>query len=99
MYLFYYYTPSNFSSFTLIIIIALIGLSDSLDGIVARRLKLVSKLGIILDPLTDRVVFIILLIWLSSFIPLTFIYAILIRECLVLLGSIYVLITGSKINV
>ena len=39
------------------------------------------------------------MIWLSSFIPLTFIYAILIRECLVLLGSIYVLITGSKINV
>ena len=39
------------------------------------------------------------MIWLSSFIPLTFIYAILIREFLVLLGSIYVLITGSKINV
>ena len=99
MYLFYYYTPSNFNSFTLIIIIALIGLSDSLDGIVARRFNLVSKLGVILDPLTDRIVFIILLIWLSSFIPLTFIYAILIREFLVLLGSIYVLITGSKINV
>jgi phosphatidylglycerophosphate synthase len=63
------------------------------------RYNLVSKLGIILDPLTDRIVFIILLIWLSPLIPLNLIYAVLIREFLVLIGSIYVLITGSKINV
>ena len=67
LFLFYNYTPNNFNPFTLIVIIALIGLSDSLDGIVARRLNLVSKLGIVLDPLTDRIVFIILLIALFSF--------------------------------
>jgi cardiolipin synthase len=76
-----------------------IGISDSLDGIVARRYNLVSKLGIILDPLTDRIVFIILLIWLSSLIPQIFIYSVLVREFLVLIGSIYVLLTGSRINV
>ena len=99
LFLFYNFTPENFNPSTLIVIIALIGLSDSLDGIVARRFNLVSKLGIILDPLTDRIVFIILLIWLSSVIPLNIIYAVLIRECLVLIGSLFVLITGSKINV
>ena len=99
LFLFYNYTPNNFNPFTLIVIIALIGLSDSIDGIVARRYNLVSKLGIILDPLTDRIVFIILLIWLSPLIPLIFIYAVLIREFLVLIGSIYVLKTGLKINV
>ena len=99
LFLFYNFTPENFNPFTLIVIIALIGLSDSLDGIVARRFNLVSKLGIILDPLTDRIVFVILLIWLSSVIPLNIIYAVLIRECLVLIGSLFVLITGSKINV
>ena len=51
------------------------------------------------SPLTDRVVFIILLFWLSSIIPQNFIYAVLIREVLVLIGSIYVLLTGSKIEV
>ena len=96
IYLFFYYEPDNFNSYFLI---ALIGLSDSLDGIVARKFNLVSKLGIILDPLTDRIVFIILLFWLSPLIPINFIYAVLIREFLVLIGSIYVLITGSKINV
>ena len=99
LYLFFYYEPDNFNSYVLIALIAVIGLSDSLDGIVARKFNLVSKLGIILDPLTDRIVFIILLIWLSPLIPLNLIYAVLIREFLVLIGSIYVLITGSKINV
>jgi len=99
IYLFIYFIPEEFNSFTLIFIIALIGLSDSLDGIVARKFNLVSKLGIILDPLTDRVVFVILLFWLSSIIPQYFLYAVLTRELLVLLGSIYVLLTGSSINV
>ena len=99
IYLFFNYTVNDFTPYILILMIAFIGLSDSLDGIVARRFNLVSKLGIILDPLTDRIVFVILLIWLSPLIPLIFIYSVLIREFLVLIGSIYVLITGSKINV
>ena len=85
--------------FILVSIIAIIGLSDSLDGIVARRYNLVSELGVILDPLTDRIVFIILLFWLNIFIPNSLIYAILLREFLVLIGSLYVLIKGLKINV
>ncbi len=99
IYLFNYFKPKDFEAIILIIIIALIGLSDSLDGIVARKFNLVSKLGIILDPLTDRAVFIILLFWLSSVIPQYFLYAVLIREGLVLIGSAYVLLTGIGINV
>ena len=99
IYLFFYYSPQDFKVFILVLIIAIIGLSDSLDGIVARRYNLVSELGIILDPLTDRVVFIVLLFWLNVFIPNNLIYAILLREFLVLVGSLYVLIKGLKINV
>jgi len=99
IYLFFYYSPQEFKVSILVLIIAIIGLSDSLDGIVARRYNLVSELGVILDPLTDRVVFIVLLFWLNVFIPNNLIYAILIREFLVLVGSLYVLIKGLKINV
>ena len=99
IYLFYNYQPENFNVYVLVIIIALIGISDSIDGVVARKYNLVSKLGIILDPLTDRVVFIVLLFWLSSIIPQNFIYAVLVREVLVLIGSIYVLLSGSRIEV
>jgi len=97
--LFLYFTPESFSVPALVTIIALIGLSDSLDGIVARKFNLVSKLGTILDPFTDRVVFIVLLFWLNIYIPSSIFYSILIRELLVLLGSLYVLVTGSKIEV
>ncbi len=99
VYLFYNYQPENFNVYVLVIIIAVIGISDSIDGVVARKYNLVSKLGIILDPLTDRVVFIVLLFWLSSIIPQNFIYAVLVREVLVLIGSIYVLLSGSRIEV
>ena len=97
--LFFYFSPNSFNTFTLVLIIALIGLSDSLDGIVARKYNLVSKLGIILDPLTDRVVFIILLFWLNIYVPDIILYSVLTRELLVLIGSLYVLITGAKIEV
>ena len=99
LYLFFNYSPNDFNPFVLIVLIALIGLSDSLDGIVARRFNLISKLGVILDPLTDRVVFVILLFWLSSKLPSAVIYSVLIREFLVLLGSLYVLLTGKNIIV
>ena len=99
VYLFYNYQPIDFNVYVLVIIIAVIGISDSIDGVVARKYNLVSKLGVILDPLTDRVVFIILLFWLSSIIPQNFIYAVLVREVLVLIGSIYVLLSGSRIEV
>ena len=97
--IFFRFTPNDFKVPPLIVFIALVGLSDSLDGIVARRYNLVSKLGTILDPLTDRVVFIILLFWLSSLIPQRLIYAVLVREVLVLIGSLYVLMNRSKIEV
>ena len=97
--LFFYFSPNSFNTFTLVLIIALIGLSDSLDGIVARKYNLVSKLGIILDPLTDRIVFIILLFWLNIYVPDIILYSVLTRELLVLVGSLYVLITGAKIEV
>ena len=61
--IFFQFTPNDFEVVTLIVFIAIVGLSDSLDGIVARRFDLVSKLGTILDPFTDRVVLIIILFW------------------------------------
>ena len=99
IYLFTTFYPYEFNYITLIILIAVIGLSDSLDGIVARKFNLVSKLGIILDPFTDRVVFLLLLIWIRELIPLYFLYGIIIRETLILIGSVYVLITQKTVKV
>ena len=99
IFLFISFTPIDFNYISLIIIIALIGLSDSLDGIVARRYNLVSKLGIILDPFTDRIVFLLLLLWIRTLIPDYFLFGVVIREVLILIGSIYVLFTVKTVKV
>ena len=99
IYLFLYYSISDFSTAVLVILIALIGISDSIDGIVARKLNQVTKLGTILDPVCDRTVFILLLFWLSDIFPNWFFYGVILREFLVLLGSIYVLLNTKTLTV
>ena len=97
--IFFELAPTDFEVINLILFIAIVGLSDSLDGIVARRFNLVSKLGTILDPFTDRVVFILLLFWIREFIPTYFLIGIIARESLTLFGSLIVLFTKREIKV
>ena len=99
IYLFNQYSIENIRIPLLVTLIAVIGISDSIDGIVARRLNQVSKLGIILDPVCDRIVFLLLLFWLEEIFPIWFFYGILIREILVMIGSLYVLTRTKTIKV
>tara|TARA_Y100000768_G_scaffold83379_1_gene59492 strand:- start:457 stop:984 length:528 start_codon:yes stop_codon:yes gene_type:complete len=99
IYLFNQYLIENIRIPLLVTLIAAIGISDSIDGIVARRLNQVSKLGTILDPVCDRIVFLLLLFWLEDIFPIWFFYGIFIREILVMLGSLYVLTTTKTIKV
>ena len=99
IYLFTQHLISDFSISILVLIIALIGISDSIDGIVARRLNQVSRLGTILDPVCDRIVFLLLLFWLNDIFPDWFFYGILIRETLVILGSLNVLTKTKTLKV
>ena len=99
IYLFNQYLIENIRIPLLVTLIAVIGISDSIDGIVARRLNQVSKLGIILDPVCDRIVFLLLLFWLEDIFPIWFFYGILIREVLVMIGSLYVLTRTKTIKV
>jgi len=99
IYIYFTFEPGEFSSFNLIILIAVIGLSDSIDGIVARKFNLVSKLGVILDPVTDRIVFVILIFWLASYFNIIFVILILIRELLVSIGGLFVLKTQKTVKV
>jgi len=99
IYIYFTFEPDEFSSFNLILLIALIGISDSIDGIVARKFNLVTKLGIILDPVTDRIVFILLIFWLVSYFNIIFLVLLLIREFLVSIGGLYIIKTEKTVNV
>ena len=67
------------------IIIIFGGITDYLDGYFARKFKIKTKLGALLDPLADKVFIIIPLIWLCKYeiIPFWSISIILIREFLI----------------
>lgn len=69
------------------LIFFIIGLiSDCLDGFLARKFKVTSKFGEILDPIADKIF--IYLIFLSLFIK-KFIVILIIKDIIVLTGGIY----------
>jgi len=99
IYLFSNFSPLDFTSVYLVLVIAIIGLSDSLDGIVARKFNMVSKLGIILDPFTDRIVFLLLIFWINELMYSWVFYSILFRELFVIIGSLFVLKSQKTVTV
>lgn len=75
------------------------GLTDFLDGYIARSRNLTTKLGRLLDPLADKLSMISAFISLAiaQILPLWIIMIILIREVTILSGSIFVYFTGHDI--
>ena len=61
------------------------GITDYLDGFLARKFKLASKIGSILDPLADKIIIIIPLIWLcnQNIIPFWSISLLTLREFII----------------
>ena len=86
-----YYLWVNSDEATLIIVVLLIivGVSDYLDGYLARKLNRQTPLGLILDPLADKAfatILIIELIFLRDF-PVWLAGIIFLRDLLILLGA------------
>ena len=67
------------------IIIILGGITDYLDGYIAKKFELKTKIGAILDPLADKVFIIIPFVWLCKYevIPFWSLSILLIREFLI----------------
>lgn len=72
------------------VILAYIGISDYLDGVVARHLKHVSKLGKVLDPICDRIALgtAMIVLFVTGYLPPLLGYALIVREVLVSGGVI-----------
>ena len=68
-----------------LIIIIIGGLTDYLDGLIARKLNLKTRLGAILDPLSDKVFYLVPLIFLckNNMIPFWSLSLILSRELII----------------
>lgn len=80
-------------------ILVICGLSDALDGYIARRFHMTSTLGQVLDPLADKLAIMTIFIsfMLKGFIPIWIAVIILLREVLVLLFSIFFFFSKTQL--
>lgn len=88
------------SAYAALLILILAGLSDGLDGFIARKLNQISKLGMILDPLCDKILaaaLVVLLILYRDF-PLWLAAVIIGRDFLILAAAL-VLLKEEKVVV
>ena len=74
--------------------------TDTFDGLLARKLKIVTKFGKILDPITDKILVFSILITLSykSLIEMPIVTIIILRDFVILLGAILSILLKKKIN-
>jgi cardiolipin synthase len=90
--LFLYLLLAEHADVAALVVLAIGGTSDWVDGYVARRLRQVSRLGELLDPAADRLYILATLVGFTirEIVPWQFTAALLARE-LLLLGSLLVL--------
>ncbi|MCX7724205.1 MAG: CDP-alcohol phosphatidyltransferase family protein [Thermodesulfovibrio sp.] len=81
-------------------IVIVAGLTDSLDGIIARKCGQVSKLGTFLDPLADKIFLLTIMItfYIHELIPKWFLLLILIRDITVTFGWLEMYLRKKRIT-
>lgn len=75
---------------TALILFAVAGFSDGLDGFLAKQFHWQSRLGSILDPLADKVLLVssfLTLAWIEL-IPLWLVIAVIVRDLLIVIGGV-----------
>ena len=83
-----YLIDSEFRAALLLIIIA--GLSDGLDGFLARRFNWTSRLGGLLDPLADKLMFVCVfasLTWIEL-VPVWLFATVIVRDIVIVSGAV-----------
>lgn len=100
VYLYFFYSNLSNSFLLAGLVFILAGISDILDGYIARKYNMTTKLGIILDPAADKLMtFTILISFISKgIIPFWILTAIGIKEVIMILGgSILYLFKGKQV--
>jgi cardiolipin synthase len=84
-----------------VVLFALIGWSDYLDGFVARLTGQYSRLGALLDPLVDRLLIVsgMVVCWRFSLLPRWALAIVIARELFMLAASRYALRRGVELQI
>ncbi len=97
---YYLYLDNPQATLVAVILMFIAGISDALDGYLARRLNLVSDFGVAFDPICDKIFAIIMLMFLIMFreFPLWLASIIVGRDLLIVFAG-WILLKGQKIVV
>jgi len=101
-----YYTPEAEILRILALVIFILGvISDGLDGYIARKAKMQSHAGLILDPLGDKLLLMSAFIFLSPFcrlrltFPLWVSFIVISRDLLIILGAVVIYMVKQNLDV
>ena len=97
---YYLWRGDNQATLICALLLIVAGITDVLDGFVARRLNQVSRLGMVLDPLADKILavaLVIMLIFFRGFPP--WLAVVIVGRDLLILAAGMVLLKGSDIVV
>ena len=101
-----YYNPEKQFLRNLALAIFILGvISDGLDGFVARKAKLQSKAGLILDPLGDKLLLMSAFIFLSPIsklaltFPLWVTFIVISRDAIIILGAVVIYMVKQTLDV
>ncbi len=91
IYLYFFYSDMDNSFLYAGIIFIIAGISDVLDGYIARNFDMKTKLGALLDPLADKIVVFTILISFAhkGIIPNWIVLALGLKELVMIIGGAY----------
>ncbi len=101
----YYVPEKDFLRILALIIFILGAISDGLDGFIARRAKLQSKAGLILDPLGDKLLLMSAFIFLSPMsrmgltFPLWVTFIVISRDVIIIIGAVVIYMVKQSLDV
>lgn len=89
VYLYIYFSSMNNSFIYAMLVFFIAGITDVLDGFIARRFNMVTKWGTLLDPLADKLMLLTVLFSLSyiNTIPHWVFFIVFIKETLMIIGG------------